>query len=82
MTRELVVDDEQARLIVESRAPIAIRDRRGRVLGRIVREDSEDAPPRTWSAERIGELEQRLDSDGPWYSTEEVLEHLKTLESS
>jgi hypothetical protein len=37
MTKELVLDHEQARLIVESRAPIAIRDRRGRVLGRIVR---------------------------------------------
>ena len=82
MTIELVVDDEQARLIVESGAPIAIRDQRGRVLGRFVRESSEEHQSRIWSAERIQELEQRLDSDGPWYSTPEVLDHLRTLEST
>lgn len=78
---DLVVNDEQARLIAEASAPIAVRDQRGRVLGRVVLEMSEDKKACAWSADQIAELEQRLDSDGPWYSTQKVLDHLSTLES-
>jgi hypothetical protein len=78
---DLVVNDEQARLIVETQAPVAVRDRRGRVLGRVVREPSEQTQSCAWSAAQIAELEQRLDSDGRWYATQQVLDHLSSLES-
>jgi hypothetical protein len=73
---EIIVDDEQARVIGQTRAPIPIRDRAGQLVGLAV-------PSKSCStAARVAEAETRLDMDGPWWTTEQVLNHLRSLKSS
>lgn len=68
----IVVDDEQARIISESTEDVEIRDRTGRRLGAI---------SRGFTPEQIAEAERRADSDGPWFTTEQVLERLRSLDA-
>ncbi len=35
-----------------------------------------------FTPEEIAEAQRRANSDGPWYTTQQVLEHLRTLERS
>ena len=67
----LIVDDEQARIISEAPENIVIRDRNGRYLGYVTHDFTE---------EEIAIAKQRLASDEPRYTTEQVLEHLRSLE--
>jgi hypothetical protein len=69
--QHIVVDDEQAKLIAEATDTVEIRDRRGKHLGYVDHTTEED----------IAIAKQRLASDGPRYTTHEVLEHLRSLES-
>jgi len=68
----IIVDDEQARTIVEATESIEIRDRFGRRLGYVAQ---------GFTDEDIAIARQRLDSDEPRYTTGEVIDHLKSLES-
>lgn len=67
----IIVDDIQARLIMEADGTIEIRDRHGNHLGYVAH---------GFSAEDIAVARERLASDEPRYSTREVLEHLRSLE--
>ena len=78
---DIVVNDEQARMILESKTPVVIRDRRGRQLGEVVRVSNGCGDASGPTPDKIAELEKRLDSAGPWYTTEDVLAHLRSLES-
>ena len=77
---QLIVTDEQARLISESDTTIPICDGRGRVIGHAV-----GLAVQTRSAvltsRQIAEAEKRLESDGPWFTTSQVMDHLRRLES-
>ena len=50
---------------------VEVRDQRGNLLGYV------SVPP---SDAEIAEAKRRLESDGPWHTTEQVTEHLKSLE--
>ncbi len=67
----IVVDDEQAKIISESAESIEIRDRNGRHLGYVAHGFTE---------EDIAVAKQRMASDEPRYTTQQVLNHIQTLE--
>jgi hypothetical protein len=68
---ELILTEEQARVVAEALAPVRVRDGRGNVLGTI-------AP--IWTEEDIADARRRLASAEPRYSTAQVLEYLRSLE--
>ena len=67
----IIVDDEQAKGITESIEGVEIFDRHGKRLGYVVH---------GFANEDITLAQQRLASDEPRYTTQHVLEHLRTLE--
>jgi hypothetical protein len=67
----IVVDDPQAKVISEATESVEIRDPRGRHLGYMAHR---------FTAEEIAIAKDRLASDEPLYTTQEVLEHLQSLE--
>ncbi len=68
--QHIVVDNEQARIILESADSIEIRDRSGKHLGYVAH---------GFTDEDIATAKQRMGSDEPRYSTEQVLDHIQTL---
>lgn len=67
----IVVDDEQARVISESAESIEIRDRSGRHLGYVAHGFTDDD---------IAVAKERMVSDEPRLTTQEVLGHIESLE--
>jgi hypothetical protein len=68
----IVLSDEQAKVVATALQPVQVRDAKGTVLGVI---------PSIWTEEDIAEAKRRLASNGPWYTTEQVLAHLRSLET-
>ena len=66
------VDSRTAEAIRSSNELVSLEDESGECLGYVT------AP---LSDEEQAAIGRRLASDGPWYSTEEVLDHLKSLET-
>lgn len=69
---QLVVDDDQAQLIRESSEPIEIVDRTRSRIGILDRD---------WTPEELAETERLARSDGPWYTTQEVVAYLGSIGS-
>lgn len=69
---QLVLDDDQAKAVQDSRQRIRVCDRHGNVLGFVIRSKV--------SAADIAIAKQRRDSAQPRLSTQQVLDHLKSLE--
>ena len=67
----IVVDVEQAKIITESLQGVEVRDPQGRSLGYVARPVTDDD---------IALALRRRDSDQPRYSTEHVLDRLRSLE--
>lgn len=67
----IVLSDDQARVVATSLHPVQVRDAKGNLLGTI---------PPIWTEEDIAEAKRALASNGPWYTTEQVLAHLRSLE--
>jgi hypothetical protein len=68
----IVLSEEQAKVVASALQPVQVRDAKGTVLGVI---------PSIWTEEDIAEAKRRLASNGPWYTTEQVLAHLRSLET-
>jgi hypothetical protein len=68
---QIILNDEQAQLFAAADDSVELRDARGRLLGLASRGPTE---------EEIAEARRRLASDGPWFTTQEVLDHLRSLE--
>jgi len=69
---KLVVNDQQAELIMSAQDQVAVCDRHGRFLGYLSTVDT---------TERIAEMRRRAALHEPIYSTQEVLAHLDALEA-
>lgn len=69
---QIVVSDEQAKIIAETGGVVEIRDRQGNLLGCVAQGVSE---------EDISLALQSLGSDEPRYTTAQVLTHLMSLET-
>jgi len=67
----IIVDDQQAKIISEATESVEIRDPRGRHLGYVARR---------FTDEDIAIAKRRLASDEPRYTTQQVLDHLRSLE--
>ena len=67
----IVVDDRQARVISEAAQTVEIRDQHGNRLGYV-------AQP--FTDEDFAVAKRRLQSDEPRFTTQEVLNHLRSLE--
>jgi hypothetical protein len=67
----IVIDDQQAKLISEATESVEIRGPRGRHLGYVAQ---------GFTDEDIAIAKDRLASDEPRYTTQEVLDHLQSLE--
>lgn len=68
---KIVLNDDQAKAVEEAAGPVELRDQRGGLVGYVSR------PP---SNQEIEDAKRRLSSSGPWYTTEQVLSHLQSLE--
>ena len=68
---QIVLSDDQAKAVQAATGVVEVRDRQGNLLGYV------SPPP---SDAEIAEARRRLESDGPWYTTEEVMDRLKSLE--
>jgi hypothetical protein len=67
----IVLNDEQAKAVEEAVGPVELRDLRGGLVGYV------SLPP---SNQEIEDAKRRLRSSGPWFTTEQVLSHLQSLE--
>lgn len=69
----ITLSEEQTQALTASLEPIEIRDAYGRVLAVV---------PPVWTREDIEEAKRRLaDPNTKWYTTEQVLAHLRSLEN-
>ena len=76
----LMINDEQARAIAQSSAPVVFVDRRGQEVGRfkpLTDEEKKSVPP--LSPEELAELKRRMELPGPGKSTAELLDNLRAL---
>ncbi|MBI1903664.1 MAG: hypothetical protein HYS13_21385 [Planctomycetia bacterium] len=71
---EIVVDEAQAQILSQATTHVLVRDRGGNCLGYI------SVTPKL-TPEQIAEYERRARSVGRRLTTEEVLQHLRSLES-
>ncbi len=67
----IVLNDEQARIILESAESIEIRDRSGKHLGYVAHR---------FTDEDIAIAKERMASDEPRYTTQEVLDRIQSLD--
>jgi hypothetical protein len=68
---QLILNDEQAQVLATALQPIQVCDAKGNVL-RII--------PPIWTEADIVEAKKTLATEKTWYTTEQVLAHLRALE--
>jgi hypothetical protein len=68
---QIVLTDEQAKVVTTALKPVQVRDNHGNSLGWI---------QPIWTEEDIAEAKRVLASNEPWYTTEQVLAYLRSLE--
>jgi hypothetical protein len=73
----IVLDDEQTKAIAEAHDTVEVCDSHGKVLGVINRA----VLPFGFNEADIAEAKRNLAAPGPRYTTEQVLEHLRSLEN-
>ena len=79
---DLVVNDEQARILSDASSPVPIRDRNGKLLGFASPEVEHVVPSTRFTPEQIAELEKRLDLDEPCLTTDELLQQMRSTGDS
>ncbi len=72
----IVLDDEQTRIVASATGRVELRDRSGRVIGYL----EQQAADHGFTEEDIAIALQRLRSNQPRHTTEEVLAYLASLE--
>lgn len=70
---QILLNDDQANVVRQATDPVELCDRSGILLGYVTRKVI--ATP-----EEIAEARRRLNSDGPWHTTAEVLARMRALE--
>ncbi len=64
---QIILNDDQAEVMRKAAGAVKVCNRSGELLGYFSR------PPTS------AEARLRLDSQGPWYTTQQVIEHLDSL---
>jgi hypothetical protein len=78
---QIVLTSEQDGVFATANEPVAVCRPDGSVAGYLRRKVDTPKEP-LFTSEEIAEAERRMHSPGPWYTTKEVLEHLRSLERS
>ena len=68
---QIILNKEQVQALQGATDGVQFRDAEGNLLGYIAR---------PFTSERIADAKRRAESDGPWYTTEQVLKHLASLD--
>jgi hypothetical protein len=68
---QITLTPEQAQVVATALKPVEVRDADGQVLGHI---------QPVWTEKDVEEATQDLATNQEWYTTEQVLAHLKSLE--
>jgi hypothetical protein len=68
---ELILTDEQAKVVARAEGPVTVRDATGKYLGQM---EPELTPA------KIAELKRQAASPGPWYTSEQVHARLLALQ--
>lgn len=79
---EVVLDDEQSRIVSGAEGPVAVRDRNGALVGILSTRTNTANSERLSEDDYIAEVKRRLATNRPRHSTGEVLAHLKSLDAS
>jgi hypothetical protein len=76
---QIVLTAEQAAILTASNEPVAMCSPDGTIIG-FVSPKSRFLTPKEpiFTPEEIAAAERQLDSDGPWYTTQQVLERLRS----
>jgi hypothetical protein len=74
---QIILNSEQAAIITDAKEPVWVRFPDGMIAGWLKRDITPKEP--LFTPEEIAEAERRADAPGPWYTTKEVLDHLKSL---
>ena len=78
----IILTPEQAAVLAASNQPVPVVAPNGRCVGWVSPAMNFVVPKENpFTPEEIAEAERRIDSPGPWYTTQEVLEHLRSLDS-
>lgn len=78
---QIILTPEQAAILSAADSPIVLRGPDGAIVGFVARRGQLVTPKvPLFTPEEIAEAEKDLDSDGPWYTTKEVLESLRESE--
>ena len=67
----IVLNDEQAKVITSTLKPVQVQDAKGNTLGVI---------QPAWTEDDIAEAKRILASKEPWFTTEQLLAYLRSLE--
>jgi hypothetical protein len=73
----IVLSVEQVRALRDAKGEVELRDPQGAKVGSAKPQDDLDG----WTEEDIRLAKEALKSPGPWYTTAEVLAHLRSLET-
>jgi hypothetical protein len=68
---QIVLSDEQIKVVVTAISPVEVVDRHGNTLGYL---------PPLWTAEDLAAAREVLSSETEWFTTESVLAHLRSLD--
>jgi hypothetical protein len=68
---QITLNEDQATMVQKAAGTVELRDPKGRLVGYV------SQPP---SDRVIAEAKQRLHSNGPWYTTQQVVDHLQSLD--
>jgi hypothetical protein len=70
---QIVLTEEQLKVVASALQPIQVCDGKGNVLGSL---------PPIWTEEDIAEAKRILAANQTWHTTEQVLAHLRSLEQA
>jgi hypothetical protein len=68
---QIILNDDQAGVVQRALNPVELRNGQGRLIGYV------SPPP---SSAIVAEAKRRANSVGPWHTTQQVLDHLTSLE--
>lgn len=69
--QQIILTDEQAKVVTSALNPVAVCDGKGRILGTITP---------IWTEKDIVEAKRRAASSGPWYTGKQVQARLQALQ--
>jgi len=75
---QIILNSEQAAIFNSATEPVRVCFPNGVIAGWLKRDITPKEP--IFTPEEIAEAERRANAPGRWYTTQEVLEHLKSLE--